>query len=1562
MRPSPIGVCDFPLTKRITATDCINLLKKILASSRSAALEGLAAGLVEAASNVVIRRAASGSQSGADAGGITLQRTIRVEAKRYSDTTRLSERELVGEVAQAIQKDPQLEAWILVTTREVPEQLVSALQKYGIDHGVPIFVLDWSGSEPILAKLCAACPDVVKTFYGAKASAVAKDLAGRVDADFALESLSRELQNWSAGWAITATWCRDAINEVITTRRESKARFRQDLAILDVNSGFVTRDDVAALFSDSYSKLELGRPFVVIGEEGVGKSWALANWLHSVPDAGTVIAYCSSSEFVGYIESTVENVLAYSLSKRSKSLGIDYWQKRIERLKDTPDPASPIVWLVIDGLNEATAVDWSQLFVDAQRGVWVPRLRLVVSCRTRYFEQYLKSGLPWVQPPVVVEISRFKPDQRDGALSVLGIDPTRLSASVLELALVPRICRLVAATAKQLEGAEHVTFERILFEYGKRFDSEARNSLSDDVWHSVLRNLARAAREGMNTARLPQLREWIDVRVFQSVGTALDDIIDGHLIRHANNEPGVVEFNRDLVLVANGFALWRLLETSVLTDRRSASEVLAGELDPLGGVDERPRIVAAALAAAAMSANSLETIRPLVAALVVEGITGQNAGQLLEQSLTYYSRTFASSYLDALSTLGCDDRLGEADFVCWSLQSVADAPHVQAAILDAVTDWMKVVDLDLGDEVQRPESQRLITSKLIRRFGKIPDTGDTSLLSVHIEVRDDGRVCNLPFYALRLAQHCKLATLNIFWREYAVSRLFGAVNTLYEHATWIVRLNRLDYDATCSTLKAEATFLASQQPPAGTDQTIAKRAGAHLLWLVGDDTFDLLARGLVPEPDNWSFWKKELDSPTTSGLSLYRSHVTQALDESSQSAGVLVNRASKWWADPGLDVPSNFVSRLTRFADGLGLTEVRAGGWTTADDINLSSLLPALARCSSNALSTLSRRIFRELGSRKGEKWARLASDMTEHWLIVSVDDCAAALRQLERTDIGECDDGLLQRARLVLLLLAQRHNEPEQFPLALLALSGEFVSNSVTTAFGDLSVAAADHLLNVVRRHSSANADWIFVNVLASTNTPVSEPAAQYLLDLTRSPHKNLRLYALYILANLDLPAVAKEFVQSSWSWRTTDDDIERRHVSRILLASDPPLSLDEVLTRIPPWRLPAAAHERGSRDDARIIARTITELLSPHDAPLRHPYYEQVVIMPTQQAVPLEHLKLEEQNAISRLEEGLNRAFELDARLRDLKVAEREILRLIAAERGGIRAFYGEWIRTEHLATLVDAAPEVLDKWLSGLDDDEQMIASKVRNASGFYLSLCQLLLQRDPERGVVLWNVINRAQLTTQFLGEAGLDMRLLVAFRGAESKTTLKLWNELWDLPRTNSDSALFEVILAAESTGRSDWLAARIADDAASRLPWRRDRARMAAAFRVAPELDETILHRLPRLHTHTEGVEERAAMIAARAVWQRHWLTRYFTEETSEAAYASFILFLEVADKRWRLIDHEIASRGIPIKDDRSRYLRMRLRDIESATKKFDDSLRNLFLGQKIQRDLWPWTSAQVTS
>ena len=92
-----------------------NALKNALqVESDASKFEHLASALLSRLLDIPIAVAKSGFQYGGDAGPAGQQgRRFRLECKKYSDTTNINERELLGEIDQALSRDSALEAWLL---------------------------------------------------------------------------------------------------------------------------------------------------------------------------------------------------------------------------------------------------------------------------------------------------------------------------------------------------------------------------------------------------------------------------------------------------------------------------------------------------------------------------------------------------------------------------------------------------------------------------------------------------------------------------------------------------------------------------------------------------------------------------------------------------------------------------------------------------------------------------------------------------------------------------------------------------------------------------------------------------------------------------------------------------------------------------------------------------------------------------------------------------------------------------------------------------------------------------------------------------------------------------------------------------------------------------------------------------------------------------------------------------------------------------------------------------------------------------------------------------------
>lgn len=288
-------------------------------------LEYLAATLLGRLLDVQIAVAKSGSQYGADAGPAGQQgRRFRVECKKYRDNSRLSERELLGEIDQALARDKALEAWVLVATCSVREQIQQSLNQHGERMGVPIVIIDWADGELApLAALCAFSPDVVEGKFSGEAAVAARAL--QPIAEQAIEKLRRTLQSWCLGFEAIRTRSHETLDRIWNSPRESKAAIGQNAAGGAQNKKVKRNAVHEALNAWWQGPAQCDAPAAVVGLEGVGKTWATLQWLIDSKDTQPVVLIMPSSAVatIGNVSKTaVKQLLADSLHEMSEVYGI----------------------------------------------------------------------------------------------------------------------------------------------------------------------------------------------------------------------------------------------------------------------------------------------------------------------------------------------------------------------------------------------------------------------------------------------------------------------------------------------------------------------------------------------------------------------------------------------------------------------------------------------------------------------------------------------------------------------------------------------------------------------------------------------------------------------------------------------------------------------------------------------------------------------------------------------------------------------------------------------------------------------------------------------------------------------------------------------------------------------------------------------------------------------------------------------------------------------------------------------------------------------------------------
>jgi len=506
-------------------------------------LENLAAALLGRLLNVHVSVAKSGFQHGGDAGPAGQQgRRFRLECKKYSSTTSLSDRELLGEIDHALARDEALEGWFLVATRSVPEQLAQDLVQKGEKLGVPVIILDWKEHEiTSLAALCSFDPDLVEAEFSREAAKFARALQST--STDAVEMLRRNLQSWCLGFESLRDRSHKKLDSIWSSPRASNAALGQDVAGAAQDKRIKRSAVHQALNTWWQGPARSDAPAAVIGWDGAGKTWAVLDWLIENKGEQPVILVIPSSAVANLSaisETGTKQFLADCLYEVSSVRDPKHWLRRLDYLLKRPTDEGPVLTLFFDGLNQEPSVAWLSLLKVLQGETFAGRVRVVISSRNHHFDDKLSRlrGLIVAAVPIPVDLYDTAPGgELDQMLAFEGLTQADLHPDLVELARTPRLFKLVIRFRENLVEAGQITLHRLLWEYGRdSLGERAGKSFSESEWKAWLKEIAQKYRDGVEEFSVKALGETVNRPDLseREVYARLSDIIDG---RFAKPEP-----------------------------------------------------------------------------------------------------------------------------------------------------------------------------------------------------------------------------------------------------------------------------------------------------------------------------------------------------------------------------------------------------------------------------------------------------------------------------------------------------------------------------------------------------------------------------------------------------------------------------------------------------------------------------------------------------------------------------------------------------------------------------------------------------------------------------------------------------------------------------------------------------------------------------------------------------------------------------------------------------------------------------------------------------------------
>ena len=1104
-------------------------LKRELQNAQEASkLEHLAAALLGRLLDVPIAIAKSGFQHGADAGPAGQQgRRFRVECKKYSGNSSLSERELLGEINQALARDEALEAWVLVATCRVSEQSQQSLVQHGEQRGVPIVIIAWADGELApLAALCAFAPDLVEQEFSEEAGAAACAL--QPISEEAIERLRRDLQSWCLGFEAIRTRSHDKLNKIWNLPQESKAAIGQDAAGGAENKKVKRNAVHKALNAWWQGPARCDAPVAVVGLEGAGKTWATLHWLIDSKDTQPVVLMMPSSAVatIGNVsETAVKQLLADSLHEISGIRNREHWLRRLDWLLERPTDEGPVLTIFFDGLNQEPSVPWLRLLQVLQGEAFAKRVRVIISTRTHHFEEKVSELRGLVDSVERIDVDLYDTAQGselDQMLAFENLTQTDLHPDVIELARTPRLFRLVVRFRERLVEAGQITVHRLLWEYGRdTFGVRAEKSFSEKEWRDWLREIAQKSRKGIKeyserslgeTVNRPDLNE-------NKVYARLSDIIDGGFATRSAS--GDLQLIPAVIAHALGVALLNDLEQVSSPTFETLDATLAKWLDPIAGLDEQTEILRAAVSILVEQGCAAEA--PVPGVLVTAWLQSQNIPDEHRQELADLAPQLPNALLDAIEH---SDSLAHDSARFWAVNALSTIPRDDSAVLDMIVErscrWLSVVACD-GD---RPADR-------LKRLIGIDTPGPIMVVGVDLKLIDQSSGLLKAVVPL-IAEGFPLANALPIFETAAVALAVGDRSNCWDGLKWLCLLNEVDSDETAMALRGLSEEVSRRQPEQGVHPDLPKRIAALLLWLTGQDEDEDAAVSIDPGIGRPLTYEKDyLPQPGRSWFPLERRHAHSVLTDTELPLHSRVQRTEELWLDPSFGPPASFVEEVRSAATCIDVEKLNRHSSRTSEDYDFERLEPVLARCAPDLLADIIRRKIQSMATCPPESRYRSAIHATEHLVLAGQAEMEAA-RTL-RLSGGDGDDD--DSAANDLLLMEIRDLDAQAQFDELIHADLKYISTNFAKILRPPTPTDVDVL---IARHGdgSFKQQRDLLTLLSIHPVELTDTAWSWVERCAKCQDNDSRGFAFRILTHADPVRSGQTLETDGWSWSRDEHD----------------------------------------------------------------------------------------------------------------------------------------------------------------------------------------------------------------------------------------------------------------------------------------------------------------------------------------------------------------------------------------------------------------------------------------
>lgn len=1525
--------------------------------------EDLVGELLSALTGLRFYSARSGDQGGRDGRASGTGGDIVFECKRYSAETSLKDRELLGELAQAHMRRPELDVWIIAASRAITDQNLEGLEAFGKEHGIDIVSLEsLQDGSANLDFLVGAFPAVAQRYASPNQLAdltAAAEVARRIpEAETRLAELRRTFLQPDAGWAPWRASSHDEWNRLVTEEPAARSRFGQPLAVS--SGGGIPRFDAETALNNWWNN-DTAKLFAMTGEEGDGKSWSVAQWLTNQllkkDSAFPPIVFIPSRD-AGSAKSLEDLVL----ENVRRLLPNGDWQSKLHRWLEhrDADGKQPVAVIVLDGLNERHTSDYWQTVIETSFDrPWVGKVRLICTARSQYWDEFFAKRKSI--PATSFRLKSFSDGELQLALNGRGLKVSDFPEELRPLLRKPRYFDLAAQYRDQVAESGDFTLARLYFEDWRDRCDRNNPGLSEDAFNDVLKQIAERHRDGVQRLAKSEVEQYIG---FDSVSrSAFTELTTS----------GVLEKEGSRWRVSSGrlpMALGLLLgdELAIAQAGADFKELIAKWLEPHTGSDMEALIIEyAVLASVAQGVPS-----GIVANLLQAWIDTQNPrspiGSPIERRLTAYMPQCLEAYVELARSV-------------WS--SAKEHPWAQEVLIRGFSFWVQNSKSVADDLVPTlAEWLSMVALDGPPMFRRMPFVGpapkpDSRVRTLWPDV-EPNREYDFDGYLLRIIDdddwlrlsHAAFVIISFMTdRRPLVEAIvrYGIAKSIHESADgekelrWAIRSSKFDL---------EPIFQPHIQRLLADKRRLAQWACSRLLRMLGTQTaWKMLEtvdeESLYPDSD---FEVESRANPVESIFQCTTTDLEEYANRQDFKPWCFVDSARTSAADTNLRLPQGVAARLDPILQMVDAKPVWQGQWKSGEDHFLEKAEIVMSRVDPGAIANTIRRIVKTAPSRSVEALYSLAFRLEEYDLILDDDtrDTLEVARQNNLKTEGPADSKGIHSefflfSRVLPLWIGNGQLE------RLLARSPEandwidFEHSYKGPVEGNLPQATTPK-------------DWFRTLYYLGTlrENKLNDDALRSAYDTGDSLVRgSLYRYLLFC----DVPNEKCTPYVADWIWNYEMHHMEQTFGSLLLIK----LAYEQ--KTIAPWqrvdptfRATALLRVEGAKSDWSEYAAWFVGMIAVLQVPLPEddvPAYE-ITYSPQETGRPGRvALAPEPARSVSFVAPeshwgGRNPEGDPFAGLREEPEAIRERtktkieqLRELNARAAKLGNFWMErCFPLDAIEAMFNHAPAVIDGSLRMLLNQETPRIPFT--AVSYYTALAEVLFSKDEriDDALGLLKILRSMGYGVRIIdGDTRLTHLDIDAFGTRGTPAARTFWEE--ELGACSSDLDLLELAMKVRRSSvraSAAWLNEVITRDLRSGSAFEQARAVIIRGFLdTAPE-DQWMEEPTKDDDSWYRSVLRIAQRRAKSERDARYWFKNFCMGTDRDESWADFRLFLTIADRRcWLWCLDELAV--LEEADPRRRFFRSNRDEIRKACKENEEKLPKSFVGCEVADQMSPWRS-----